>query len=75
MNLHINYNKVLKCTNINSKLIYPSLLVYNLCIVYIKNIIHGMCHHVFMCDRRDKNTNSQISSSIKCISNTHEGVI
>ena len=40
-----------------------------------KNIIHDMCHHVFMCDRRDKNTNSQISSSIKCISNTHEGVI
>ena len=31
-----NYNKVLKCTYINSKLIFLSLLVYYLCIVYIK---------------------------------------
>ena len=36
-----------------------------------KNTTHNMCHHVFMCERKDKNTNSQINSSIKYISNTH----
>ena len=30
-----------------------------------------MCHHVFMYDRKDKNTNSQTNGSIKYISNTH----
>ena len=34
-----------------------------------------MYHHVFMCHRRDKNTNSQINSLIKYISNTHGGVV
>ena len=34
-----------------------------------------MCHHVFMYDERNKNTNSQINSSIKYISNTHGGIM
>jgi hypothetical protein len=34
-----------------------------------------MCHHVFMYDGRDKNTNSQTNGSIKYISNTREGVM
>ena len=33
-----------------------------------------MCHHVFMCEGRDKNANSQINGSIKYISNTQGGV-
>ena len=40
-----------------------------------KNITYDMCHHVFICDRRDKNINSQINGSIKYISNTCGGVI
>ena len=32
-----------------------------------------MCHHIFMYDGRDKNTNSQINSSIKHIFNTKNG--
>jgi len=46
------------------------LIVYYL----YKNISYDMCH-VFMCDRRDKNTNSQIKGSIKYMSNTYGGVI
>ena len=34
-----------------------------------------MCHHVFIYDERDKNTNSQTNGSFKYISNTHEGVM
>ena len=34
-----------------------------------------MCHHVFMYCGRGKNKNSQINSSIKYISKTHESVI
>ena len=34
-----------------------------------------MCQHVFICDRKDKNTNLQINGSTKYISNTHEGAI
>jgi hypothetical protein len=34
-----------------------------------------MCHHIFMYDGRDKNTNSQINCSINYISNTHGGVM
>ena len=35
-----------------------------------------MCHHVFMYDGRDKNTNSEINISvIKYILNTHGGVM
>ena len=40
-----------------------------------KNTTHDMCHHVFMCDRRDKNINSQINGSIKYISNINRGVV
>ena len=29
-----------------------------------------MCHRVFICDERDKTTNSQTNSSTKYISNT-----
>ena len=35
-------------------------------IVYIKNAIHDMCHHVFMYDGRDKNTNSQTHMEVWC---------
>ena len=34
-----------------------------------------MCHHVFVYDEGDKNTNSHTNDSIKYISNTHEGVM
>ena len=34
-----------------------------------------MCHHVFMYDERDNNTNSQTNGSIKYISNTNGGVM
>ena len=35
-----------------------------------------MCHHVFMYDGRDKNTNSETNvSAIKYILNTHGGVM
>ena len=41
---------------------------------FIKNITHDMCHHIFMYDGRDKNTNSQINDSTKYITNIH-GVV
>jgi hypothetical protein len=34
-----------------------------------------ICHHVFMHDGGDKNTNSQINDSIKYISNTRGGMM
>ena len=34
-----------------------------------------MCHHGFMYEGRDKNTNSQTNDSIKYISNTYRGVM
>ena len=34
-----------------------------------------MCHHVFMGDVRDKNTNSERNGSIKYMPNTHGGVM
>ena len=34
-----------------------------------------MCHHIFMYDGRDKNTNSQTNGLIKYISNTRGGVM
>ena len=40
------------------KLLFLSLLIYYL----YKNIIHDICHHIFMYDGRDKNTNSQTNS-------------
>ena len=40
-----------------------------------KNTTHDICHHVFMYDGRDKNTNSQTNDSIKYILNTYRGVI
>ena len=33
-----------------------------------------MCHHIFMYDARDKNTNLKINSLIKYILNIHGGV-
>ena len=41
----------------------------------LKNAIHDMCHHVFMYDGRDKNTNSQTNELIKYMSNTYGGVM
>ena len=43
-----NYNKKLKCTNINCKLLFLSLLIYYLFYYLYKNTNHDMCHHVFM---------------------------
>ena len=34
---------------------------------------HDICHHIFMYDGKDKNTNSQTNSSTKYILNTYEG--
>ena len=34
-----------------------------------------MCHHIYMYDGRDKNTNSQTNSLIKYISNTRGGAM
>ena len=36
-----------------------------------KNTTHDICHHVFMYDGRDKNTNSQTNDSIKYTYQTH----
>ena len=47
-----NYSKILKCNNINFKLLVLSLLIYYL----YKNTTHDMCH--IMYDKRDKNANS-----------------
>ena len=58
-----NYNKVLKMHQ------------YKFYIIYIKILSMICVTNVFMCDRRDKNTNSQINVSTKYISNTHECVI
>ena len=44
-------------------------------LLFIINTTHDMNQHVFMYDGRDKNTNSQIYSSIKYISNTCGGVM
>ena len=38
-----------------------------------KNITHDICHHIFMYDGIDKNTNSQTNSSTKHILNTYGG--
>ena len=56
-----NYNKILKCANINSKLLFLSLLIYYLCYCSYKNIAHDMCHLYWSMnyDGRDKNINSQ----------------
>ena len=70
-----NYNKILRCTNINSKLQFLSLLAYYLYYYLYKNTTHDICHHIFMYDVRDKNINSQTNSSIKYTSNTYGGVM
>ena len=62
-----NYNKILRCTNINSKLQFLSLLAYYLYYYLYKNTTHNMYHHVFMYDERDENNNSQINGLIKYI--------
>ena len=49
-----NYNKILKCTNKKINLLFLLLIIYYL----YKNTTHGICHHIFMYDGRDKNTNS-----------------
>ena len=44
-------------------------------LLFIKNTTHGMCHHVFMYDERNKNINLQTNSSTKYTSNTYGGVM
>ena len=51
------------------KLLFLSLLIYYL----YKNTTHDICHHIFMYDGRDKNTNSQTNSSTKHILYTYGG--
>ena len=51
------------------KLLFLSLLIYYL----YKNTIHDICHHIFMYEERDKNTNAQINSSTKHILNIYGG--
>ena len=71
-----NYNKILKCTNMKFQKITISIIINILFMLsFIKNITHDMCHHIFMYDGRNKNTNSQTNYSIKYISNIHGGVM
>ena len=51
------------------KLLFLSLLIYYL----YKNITHDICHHIFMYDGRDNNTNSQTNSSTEHILNIYGG--
>ena len=62
-----NYNKILKCTNTKSKLLFLPFLIYYYVIVYIK-ILSMIC---VMYDGKDKNTDSQTNNPTKYISNTH----
>ena len=41
-------------------------MIINILLILLlyKNATHDMCHHVLMYDRRDKNINSQINTSI-----------
>ena len=41
-----------------NKLLFLSLLIYYLYYYLYKNTTHDMCHHLFIYDGRDKNTNS-----------------
>ena len=49
------------------------LLIYDLYYCLYKNTTHGICHHIFIYDGRDKNTSSQTKGSTKHILNTHGG--
>ena len=55
------------------KLLFLSLLINYLYYYLYKNATHGICHHIFIYNGRDKNTNSQINCSIKHILNTYGG--
>ena len=57
--------------NINSKLLFLSLLIYYLYYYVYKNTTRDICHYISMYDRRDKNPNSQTNSSTKYILNTY----
>ena len=70
-----NYNKILKYTNVKFKLLFLWLLIHYLYYYLYKNTTHDICHHIFIYDERDKNTNSQTNSSTKYISNIYEGVM
>ena len=55
------------------KLLFLSLLIHYLYYYLHKNTTHDICHHIFMYDGRDKNTNSQTNSLTKHILNTYGG--
>ena len=55
------------------KLLFLSLLIYYLYYYLYKNTTNDICHHIFMYDGRDKNTNSQTNSSTKDILNAYGG--
>ena len=60
------------------KLLFLSLLIYYLYYCSYKNTTHDICHHIFMYDERDNDSNlqtnnSKTNSSAKHILNTYGG--
>ena len=53
------------------KLLFLSLLIYYL----YKNTTHDICHHIFMYEGRDNNTNSWTISSTKHIGAQIESIV
>ena len=74
LNLNINYIIIGAQYKI-LKLLFLSLLIYYLYYCLYKNTNHDICHHIFMYDGRDKNTNSQTNSLTKYILNTYGDVM
>ena len=72
LNLNINYIIIGAQYKI-LKLLFLSLLICYLYYYLYKNNTYDICHHIFMYDGRDKNTNSQTNSSTKHILNTYGG--
>ena len=76
LNLNLNYNKILKCTNIKFKITISIIINILFILLYLyKNTTHDICHHIYMYDEWDKNTNSQTNNSTRYISNTYGGVM
>ena len=62
INLNLNYiiTRYIKVHQYKIlKLLFLSLLIYYLYYYLYKNTTHDICHHIFMYDERDKNTNLQ----------------
>ena len=63
INLNLNYTIT----------IYIKVHQYKILKLLFQNTTHDICHHIFMYNERDKNTNSQINSSTKHVLNTYGG--